>query len=539
MSVDLESQQELVGDAGQVPHGSGISSLPVNGSQQASQQLVAAGGPMGHLANSPMSDATQVVVEISQVVIDKTLLAVHATKDFAMDKAGLAKEKVGALTGALRASLERPPEHIQCRGCSGVLPVPQTLFDFWVCAESHTVDIKDHPSSCPDCNKAKPTDYIHSLRCLGCETITPVRSEFITVVSKLPARVLDASKRITAHARDTTEFLLARPETFQCENCSARLAGPSGNWVCQVCQTVNERKVEACRQCRHQLCHQRVICGVCGKSTGVPYRNLNNVVTSTTNSMTQTLKGWFYNVTAQPYCECPQCFNTCTLNRERLLHFQGPDGRYNPIHVVCEKCNRQFEVKTSEISGSIPLNNSGASERKAPLTIVHEPLEQTREADTIVHADTKSSAAAVSVPLHPQSPRKEEGLKLLKAQDVPEVLADVAPLDPAVIASQTLSAASVSSSSSPSSSSANAAIAAAAAADLSSPSSSSVAVVQAIAQESEVGEPSPGDVQMERTKMQRGKVCGKCGQEKPKTAFSKSQTKKNNGSCKQCTAASQ
>jgi hypothetical protein len=307
------------------------------------------------------------------------------------------------------ATLRRPPELVVCLGCRSQLPCPPDLFRSWTCKNGHQVSLDEHPSGhCPveGCGDEKPADYIHSLRCLGCGHITPVDTKLVQWVKGAGGKVAAVTTSAVKETIRTSKFMLAQPTTFHCKSCNAELHNPIvalPSWRCQVCNCDNARETEACTRCKYKRSGQRVICGVCNKSTPVPTRNISNLVTRGANDIAKGATKVFYNISQQAWVSCPRCRNPCTVHKEVIK--QVREGKYaqESVYSVCKKCHVQFAAGLSTVKG-ISLYETLESKLSGNTNTGNGPSDVEEETTTMAEF---MSASDDDVPLEGKAAREE------------------------------------------------------------------------------------------------------------------------------------
>jgi len=99
----------------------------------------------------------------------------------------------------------------------------------------------------------------------------------------------------------------SKPSTFNCTNCDNLLMVPTGPWVCQTCTNVNPQDLEKCSSCIQKKSDQKVMCGICKRSTQVPSMNLVNSLSKGWRDMSKGTHKIYYDLAKSPYVTCPRC----------------------------------------------------------------------------------------------------------------------------------------------------------------------------------------------------------------------------------------
>jgi len=189
------------------------------------------------------------------------------------------------------------PTRIQCVGCNSLLAVPETAFD-WKCQAGHENRNSSDKCASPSCSWPKPkTRTEPEVRCATCNTTTPVPFS-------------NAEKQLRENCRNFKSQVIhmkSKPSTFNCTNCDNLLMVPTGPWVCQTCTTVNAEELEKCSSCLQKSSDQKVICGICKRSTQVPSMNIVNSLSKGFRDATKGTMKVYYDFTKAPYVTCPRC----------------------------------------------------------------------------------------------------------------------------------------------------------------------------------------------------------------------------------------
>lgn len=189
------------------------------------------------------------------------------------------------------------PNRILCVGCNTLLLVPDTLFD-WKCEDGH--DNKHSAEKCitPTCTRVIPKHRTEpAIRCASCHAITPVP-------------FTNAEKQLRETGRSIKQqyvFMKSKPSTFNCSNCDNLLMVPEGPWACQTCTSVNAQELEKCIACQQKKSDQRVMCGVCKRSTTIPSMNIVNSINKGLRDASKETFRIYYDLSKHPYITCPRC----------------------------------------------------------------------------------------------------------------------------------------------------------------------------------------------------------------------------------------
>jgi hypothetical protein len=82
---------------------------------------------------------------------------------------------------------------------------------------------------------------------------------------------------------------------------------PTGPWVCQTCTNVNPQDLDKCSSCVQKKADQKVMCGICKRSTQVPSMNIVNSITKGWRDVTKGTHKIYYDLAKSPYVTCPRC----------------------------------------------------------------------------------------------------------------------------------------------------------------------------------------------------------------------------------------
>jgi hypothetical protein len=199
------------------------------------------------------------------------------------------------------ARLQSRPTVLTCSNtaCAKQLPIPPSVWT-WKCTQGH-----ENPhgnQECQMCHESKLNALGHTiswpaLLCQNCGTVTAV-----------PHSELENSLYNSAYlVRHSFHELADPPKTFHCGNCNTLLLVPTGSWVCQTCTTQNYAGATQCSKCSQSKSSQKVICGQCRKSTGIPTSGLLDNISSAFKSLASSTTKAYLDVTGQQNVACPTC----------------------------------------------------------------------------------------------------------------------------------------------------------------------------------------------------------------------------------------
>lgn len=248
--------------------------------------------------------------------------------------------------------------------CGVVLAIPENAFD-WKCPQGHT-NVKT-AKVCADCQQPKPKNLPEpKIRCAKCETISSV--PFSNLVKDMRYAAQQAQKEY--------EFAKARPEQFHCSHCNSMLQTPKGPWTCQTCRTPgNPEEAAACSNCGQKQSEQKVLCGICNRSTKIPSMNVIDQIQSTSRDVAKQSEKVYYDLRGHAYVKCPTCTKPLQIPTEDknqagisegALPQEGEgvgllaEGKEKLIS--CPKCGAEVSyVKPSEGATATAAQNEGTA----------------------------------------------------------------------------------------------------------------------------------------------------------------------------------
>jgi len=217
------------------------------------------------------------------------------------------RDSVKATTTSIKEEINEAkatPTQILCMDCNTLLPIPSSTFD-WKCETGHVNQDSSSKCSAPSCQGLKPKNRTEPLiRCTKCNTMTPIP------FTNAEKQLREAGRNI----KTQVEHMKSKPSTFNCTNCDNLLMAPTGSWVCQTCTTVNAEGLEKCSSCLQKYTDQKVICGVCKRSTQVPSMNIVNTLTKGFRDASKGTMKVYYDLTKSPYVTCPRCYKNIAVD---------------------------------------------------------------------------------------------------------------------------------------------------------------------------------------------------------------------------------
>jgi hypothetical protein len=295
------------------------------------------------------------------------------------------------------------PTKILCVGCGTLLLVPESLFD-WKCEGVGHVNPNSYDKcTATDCPKSKPAHRTEpAIRCASCHTITQV-----------PFTNAEKQLRETGRTiKNQYEFMKSKPTTFYCTNCDNLLMVPTGPWICQTCTNVNAQELEKCSSCIQKKADQKVMCGVCKRSTQIPSLNIVNSINKSLRDVSKGTRKIYYDLSKHPYVTCPRCntniaveINKTTitasdkndLSQEHKEHKEIKEGELNPemnnfSTVPCGSCGL---VLTYIAMPQTNTNNPTPSD-SLPLAQPVQMAPTMQENDSISHPVTDTSKSKIA-----------------------------------------------------------------------------------------------------------------------------------------------
>jgi len=186
--------------------------------------------------------------------------------------------------------------------CNTLLLIPSSTFD-WKCQAGHVNQDSSSQCSTPSCKGLKPKQTEPLIRCTKCNTMTPIP------FTNAEKQLREAGRNI----KTQVAHMKSKPSTFNCTNCDNLLMVPTGSWVCQTCTTVNAEGLEKCSSCLQKYTDQKVICGICKRSTQVPSMNIVNTLTKGFRDATKGTMKVYYDLTNSSYVTCPRCYTNVAV----------------------------------------------------------------------------------------------------------------------------------------------------------------------------------------------------------------------------------
>jgi len=297
------------------------------------------------------------------------------------------------------------PTKILCVGCDTLLLVPEALFD-WKCEGVGHVNPNSYDKcTATGCPKFKPTHRTEpAIRCASCHTITQVP-------------FTNAEKQLRETGRNIKhqyEFMKSKPTTFYCTNCDNLLMVPTGPWICQTCTTVNAQELEKCSSCIQKKADQKVMCGVCKRSTQIPSLNIMNSINKSLRDVTKGTRKIYYDLSKHPYVTCPRCntnipveINKTTiiaenskneLPQEHKEHKDVKEGELNPeinnfSTVPCGACGLVLTYLAHQMTNPNTVPTTESLPLAQPIEIAQHMQNDTMTNSNVVMDNSKSKIA--------------------------------------------------------------------------------------------------------------------------------------------------
>jgi len=232
--------------------------------------------------------------------------------------------------------------------------------------------------------------YISPIRCASCQAVTSVPST-------------NAAKQLRETGRSIKqqyEFLKSKPSTFNCSNCDNLLMVPEGQWACQTCTAVNAQELEKCSACQQKKSDQRVMCGVCQRSTLIPSMNIVNSFNKGLRDASKETHRIYYDLAKLPYVTCPRCNTnvpvdlkkTKTGNQESSQD-QKDQKEGDFCAVSCHSCGMTLNYLPSQpnIAHAEPLQNQ--TEQQSSIHSTTTTLNTTPPKATIAVSTSSNSSS--------------------------------------------------------------------------------------------------------------------------------------------------
>jgi len=261
-------------------------------------------------------------------------------------------------------------------------------------------------ATCSACHRARPrTRPEPEIECGVCGTLTPVPFTNATKNFRATGQSLLSFSTVTgAKIKDEFHHLKSKPATFNCKTCNNRLQVPEGIWTCQTCTFANQQDEEKCSVCFQKKSEQRLLCGVCRRSTQVPATNIENTLASGWRELTKTTSQIYYNVMKSPYVTCPHC----------TAHTPIPDLPASRERKLSRSC---FSISSASASASAS-SPSAPSASASSASSASSPTSATSAASAASATSTSSTSASSSASSSPTSPTSTVPLTSARSSDL-------------------------------------------------------------------------------------------------------------------------
>jgi len=208
-----------------------------------------------------------------------------------------------------------------------------------------------------------------------------------------PVPFTNAEKQLREAGRNIKSQVVhmkSKPTTFNCNNCDNLLMVPTGSWVCQTCTTVNAEDLEKCSSCLQKYTDQKVICGICKRSTQVPSMNIVNSFSKSFRDATKGTMKVYYDLTRAPYVTCPRCNaniavdlkNSQPSDVKEKKEIEGEPGSQSNVHsLACTSCGMTLNymlpsnVPSSTVPSSTVPSSTTTTSHGGPAPVASSPLE--------------------------------------------------------------------------------------------------------------------------------------------------------------------
>jgi hypothetical protein len=267
--------------------------------------------------------------------------------------------------------LKSTPTQVQCKGCGTQVSVPVDAWN-WRCEIGHeNGDVK----ACTTCGQPKPKTPNPTVSCPTCSTVTDCPS---TVIWESIRNAPTNTKKIVVEGvnsvKKDVQQLRSAPSEFKCVHCQTLLAVPMVPWQCQTCNFRNGPEVERCNSCQQTRAQQKVLCGVCRRSTPVPSSNFAAQLYDVKVSAKESVKKVYYKVSKATFTTCPRC-NT---------------------HVSFQKVGDESATDPINVPAKVSCPSCGAD-------VAHPMAEGAEGAEAASSADSSSDASSTPNPYTPES----------------------------------------------------------------------------------------------------------------------------------------
>jgi len=269
------------------------------------------------------------------------------------------------------------PTQIQCTGCNCLLAIPEGFYD-WKCQAGHVNQNSSNKCTSPSCQGLKPKNRGElPIKCPTCSALTSVPW------TNGEKQIREAGRSI----KSQVTYMKSKPTTFNCSNCDNLLLVPTGPWVCQTCNTVNAQELEKCSSCHQKTSEQKVICGICKRSTQVPSMNIVNSLSKGFRDLTKNTTKVYYDLRKSPYVTCPRCNTNMAVDPKASVDVkkqeEGVDGQSNYCSLQCMSCGMVLNYLPPTIHpASTASSNSSSSSIAAPPTFASSFLPSSSSSST-------------------------------------------------------------------------------------------------------------------------------------------------------------
>lgn len=167
-----------------------------------------------------------------------------------------------------------------------------------------------------------------------------------------------AATKFVEVTKAAIEHAAAPPVQFHCEHCSALLAVPVGDWVCQSCTMLNAEAASKCIACTQDKSNQKCLCGVCRNSTSIPTRNIVDSIRTKGREIHQSARKVYFDLRKVAFVTCPRCSAHLPLAPDNNAppvpnpseSSAAPAQNQPParVFVECNECSLTMEVDLTQ-----------------------------------------------------------------------------------------------------------------------------------------------------------------------------------------------